>query len=277
MQLDHPVIDFHAHLRNDITKHTKFAKENGINTVVYMANCDPPLDSLIRIKKSLEEDRYCQALPVSAITKDLEGKELVEIDEIKPHVIGFSDDGKYLEDLRLLEEVLNHGVLTMVHCSPSYEEGVVEPSLETKCIERYLPTLEKTRGKLHVQHVSKKESVDLIRAAKKQGLPITCETCPHYFTYAFEELDTRVNPPLATTRDIEAVKQGLDDGTIDVIASDYAPRHSLSGIAGFRSFIPLSYGLVLDGTLSKVQLRDKLYDNPKKIIESGGVKLANPG
>lgn len=273
MKLDFPVIDLHTHLRNNISGHTRIAKEAGIDVVVYMANCEPPLDNVYRIKRSLKEKRYCQAIPVGAITKNLAGKELVDIAKIKPHVAGFSDDGKYLEDLGLLKEILAMGVLVLAHCSPTYEKSIVNPILETKFIERYLPVLEKTKGRLHIQHISKKESVKLIRDAKRNSLNLTCETCPHYFTYTKNDLTAKVNPPLATRQDMIAIKKGLTDGTIDVIASDYAPPPRKTGIAGFKSFIPLTYGLVLEGTLSIKQLKEKLFVNPKGIIENGDYRL----
>jgi len=268
-----PVIDLHTHLRNDIPKHTTIAKESGIDVVVYMANCHPPLDNLERIKKSLGKKRYCRAIPVAAITKNLAGKELVNIDRIKPYVLGFSDDGKYLKDLNLLKEIFKKNVLVLAHCSPPYEIGVRKPELETKFIERYLNLLVKIGGKLHIQHVSQKESVKLIREAKRSRIKLTCETCPHYFTYTKDDLDTRVNPPLAKKEDVLAVKEGLADGTIDLIVSDYAPLPRKTGIAGFKSFLPLSYGLVLNSTLSEEQLKEKIFLNPKKIIESRGYKL----
>jgi len=269
----YPIIDLHVHLRNDIPKHTRIARESGIDVVVYMANCNPPLDNLERIKKSLREKRYCKAIPVSAITKNLEGKELVDIDKIKPYVVGFSDDGKYLQNLNLLKEILEKNVLVLAHCSPPFEIGIRKPELETKFIERYLNLLVKIGGKLHIQHLSQKESVKLIREAKRSGIKVTSETCPHYFTYTRDDLDTKVNPPLASKEDILAVKEGLVDGTIDAIVSDYAPLPRKTGIAGFRSFLPLSYGLVLEGVLSEKQLKEKLFLNPKKIIESNGYKL----
>ena len=110
MRLDYSVVDLHTHLRNDIPKHTKIAKESGIGTVVYMANSNPPLDSLTAVKASLKEKRFCKSSPASAITKNLEGKELVDIDELRPHVVGFSDDGFYLEDLNLLKKALEKNV-----------------------------------------------------------------------------------------------------------------------------------------------------------------------
>ncbi|GAH51275.1 unnamed protein product, partial [marine sediment metagenome] len=166
------IIDLHTHLRNDIPKHTKTAKESGIDVVVYMANCHPPLDNLKRIKKSLREKRYCQAIPIAAITKSLKGKELVEVERIKPYVAGFSDDGKCVQNLNLISEILKMGVLLLVHCEP-----------EVKMIDKYLNLLSKIGGKLHIQHLSKKESVKLVREAKRSGIKVTSETCPHYFTY----------------------------------------------------------------------------------------------
>ncbi len=274
-RLKHPVIDMHTHLRNDIQHHTKIAKESGIDVVVYMANTTPPLDNLEIIQQSLKAERHCLAIPVSAITKNLEGKELVNIDEIKSLVVGFSDDGKYLESLDLLQEILEKSVLVLVHCCPSYEVAVEHPELQVEYLEKYLSLLAKIKtGKLHIQHVSRKEEVELIREAKKSGISVTCETCPHYFTYTKEELDTKVNPPLATLDDVLAVREGLADGTIDVIASDYAPLPRKTGIAGFRAFLPLSWGLVLQDVLSEEQLKEKLFTNPKKIIESDGYKLS---
>jgi len=266
METDFPVIDIHTHLRNEITKHTKLAREAGISTVVYMANTNPPLDNVEEVKKSLKEKSYCEALPVSAITRNLEGKELVDIDVIKPFVVGFSDDGKYLEDLKILAEALRKGVLILAHCNPPFEQGLKDPLLETKFIKNYLNVLRRVGGKLHIQHVSKKESVEAIRKAKKSGLKVTCETCPHYFTYTRENLDVKVNPPLGSAEDVVAIKQGLADGTIDVIASDYAPEPRITGIDNFSSFLPLNSNLVRKGILTANQLKGKLFLNPKRII-----------
>ncbi len=274
MLLNHPVIDLHTHLRNNIPDHTRIAGENGIDLVVYMANTDPVLDSKEKIISSLQQKRNCVALPISAITKNLAGEELVEIDKIRDFVVGFSDDGKYLADLELLKIILSHNVLVLAHCSPDYETGLKNPESENLYIENYLEILEKNGGKLHIQHVSKKSSIESIRSAKKKGLGITCETCPHYFTFTADDLEVKANPPLGNFEDIQAVREGLADGTIDVIASDYAPKPRETGIAGFSSFIPLSYGLVLQGILTEKQLKAKLYDNALRLIkENAGKKI----
>lgn len=268
--LGYPVIDMHTHLRNDIARHTLIAKNSGIDAVVYMANTNPPMDEPAIILESLRQKRHCLALPVSAITKGLKGEEFVKVDLIKDHVVGFSDDGRCLTNLDILREILKKKVLVMLHCNRSFEES----ASETEMIEKYLGILHEVSGFLHFQHISLSSSVELIRSAKKQGLIFTCETCPHYFTFSKDELDTKVNPPLASPDDVEAVRKGLADGTIDVIASDYAPlpRPIGTGIAGFRSFLGLSYGLVLQRVLTENQLKEKLYLNPKKIVENSGLQ-----
>lgn len=250
------VVDMHSHLRNNILYHTTIAKELGIDVVVYMANTKPVMDTREKVFKSWDQKRECYAFPVSAITLGLKGKKLVDVENIKDYVVGFSDDGKCLKELDLMKEILQKDVLVLAHCEP-----------ETKYIEKYSGLLAKIGGKLHIQHVSKKESVELIRAVKKDGLNITCETCPHYFTYTKKDLETKVNPPLGTKKDLEAIRQGLADDTIDVITSDYAPKPRKTGIAGFRSLIPLSYGLVMQGVLTEKHMWKKLSENPEKIIE----------
>lgn len=256
--INYPIIDLHVHLRNDVASHTKRAKEAGLTTLVCMPNTQPCLDNLETINKYLSVKKYLNVIPVSAITIGRKGKKLVDIERIQDRVLGFSDDGDCLNDLDLLAEALAKNILIMAHLEP-----------ETKMIKSYIKVLSKVgTGKLHIQHVSRKETVDAIRKAKTQGLAITCETCPHYFTYDNTIEDKLVNPSLGDINDIKAIKKGLADGTIDCIASDYAPipRPKNTGFASFESFIWLSYGLVLDGTLSKSQLKQKLYFNPLKII-----------
>lgn len=272
-------IDLHTHLReypslglrlknlkneeNALGKEAYFGK---VGTFLYMANTEPPIDNLEIIKKSLEILRYktVKAIPVSAITKNLEGKEPVDIEKIKPYVAGFSDDGKCLYDLEILKYILKKNVLVMAHLEP-----------ETEMLEKYLDVYSKTGGHLHFQHISRKKSVDLIRVAKKDGLKITCETCPHYFYFTFQYMDLIMNPPLGSEEDLHAIMEGLKDNTIDAISSDHAPHDDplKNGLRGLRTLVPLSYGLVLKGILSEKQLKEKLYFNPKKIIESGGYKL----
>jgi len=270
-KIPHPIIDMHTHLRDSIPLEIrlknisnegnaigKVAKQGKVDVLLYMANTDPPLDNLETIKKSLMLKRYgARAIPVSAMTKKLKGKDPVDIDAIKPYVAGFSDDGKCLEDLEILEYFLRKKVLVLAHCEP-----------ETEMIEKYIGVLEKTRGNLHIQHVSRKSSVEAIRVAKKIGLPITCETCPQYFIYTYNDRDLVLNPPLGSEMDVAEIKKGLRDGTIDVIASDHAPHDDplRNGLRGLKTLVSLSYGLVLSGILPEEELWKKLTDNPRKII-----------
>lgn len=258
INLGYQVIDLHTHLRDNIPFHTQLAKEAGIGMVLYMANTKPCLDNVAAIKASLKKKRYVKALPVSAITIGRKGKELVDIETIKPYVAGFSDDGDCLKDLDILAAILKKDVLVMLHSEP-----------ETEMAEKYLKVLEKVGGRLHLQHISRKTTINTVRKYKKRGLKFTVETCPHYFTYDREAEDKPVSPPLGGIEDIKAIKAALKDGTIDCIASDYAPvpRHKGTGFASFSSFIPLCYGLVLEKILTPKQLKAKIHDNPLKIIQ----------
>ena len=274
---DYPVFDMHVHLRNRIAEHTKLLKSCGIDIVVYMANPKPPfgpLDSREKIIASLKRKRHCLAIPVSAITKGLAGKELVEINEIRDLVPAFSDDGQLLRDMGLLRAAFEQKIPIWAHCSPSFEEGLEDPWLETKYAEQHITVCADTGGILHIQHVSQRTTVELVRATKKQGVNVTAETGPQYCFFPRGGLETKVNPPLNTKKDREAIKEGLADGTIDIIISDYAPEEERkTGIAIPEAFLILCYGLILEGVLTETQLKDKLFTNPKRIIESGGYKL----
>lgn len=181
-KIPYPIIDMHTHLRdstplgirlmnpeNEGNTIGKIAKQGIVDVILYMANTNPVLDNVEIIKKSLALRRHhVKAIPVSAMTKNLEGKAPVDIEAIQPYVAGFSDDGKCLYDLDILAYFLRKKVLVLAHCEP-----------ETETIEKYIKVLEKTGGDLHIKHVSRKSSVEIIRMAKKIGLPITCETCPN--------------------------------------------------------------------------------------------------
>ncbi|MBM2820906.1 MAG: dihydroorotase [Candidatus Berkelbacteria bacterium] len=258
INIGYQIIDLHTHLRDDIPFHTKLAKEAGVGMVLYMANTIQCLDNVTVIKASLKKKRYVKAIPVSAITLDRGGKELVDIEAIKPYVAGFSDDGSCLKDLNLLAKILKKDVLVMAHLEP-----------ETEMTEKYLKVLQEVGGRLHLQHISKASTLKIIRKYKKAGLKFTVETCSHYFTYSIENESHPVNPPLGNFQDIREIKKALADNTIDCIASDYAPipRSQGAGFASFASFIPLCYGLVLEGVLTGKRLKEKLHDNPLKIIK----------
>lgn len=278
----YPVIDMHAHLRSGkyVAQHARFAKQCGIDALVAMANTNPCNDTPERIKAYKEllsgQEDLPRVFPLAALTRDREGKELVNIEVLKPLVVGFSDDGNCLQDLDLLGEALSHDVMVMLHCGVEYDSGDFRDTDEPRWIEKYI-TLRRseTRGIMYLQHISRAESAGLIRQAKADGVKVVAETCPHYFSYTMDELATPVNPPIGDLGDLEAVREGLSDGTIDVIATDYAPlpQPKKTGIAGFRSFMPLSYGLVIQGVLIGEQLKEKVYSNPLRILKLACAEL----
>lgn len=269
INLGYDVIDLHTHLRGVDERHLHLdeAMRWGINALVYMPNTEPCLDQLTAIReysKGIRQWSGVRTFPTSAITIGREGKTPVDIDEIYLDVVGFTDDGNCLKDLDILEYMLKRGVLVMVHSEP-----------ETKMVEEYLQVLGRVGGNLHIQHVSKAETVELIREAKKSRLWFSAETCPHYCYYNNTFESHPVNPPLGSAYDMSEIREGLADGTIDIIASDYAPkpRPKKTGFASFATFIPLCVGLVLDHTLTSDQLRQKINENPRKIIASGNSRL----
>ena len=187
----------------------------------------------------------------------------------------------HCEDLSLSDDgVMNEGSL-------STHLGLkgVPAAAEEVMISRDIVLAKLTGGKLHIAHVSTKGSVELIRRAKSQGIPVTAETCPHYFSIterAVTGFDTnaKVNPPLRTDDDVAAIKEGLKDGTIDVIATDHAPHHAdekilefdraPSGISGLETALALSLALVSEGTLTTNQLLEKMTLNPARILGING-------
>lgn len=306
------LIDMHTHLREPgfeyketIKTGTKAAVKGGFTTVCCMPNTYPVNDNAsvteFIIRKAAQEG-YCTVLPIGAITKGQKGEELAEMGTMRNEgCIAFSDDGRpvmnslmmrraleyskafnvpiisHCEDLTLSEDgVMNEGFLSVtmgLRGSPSEAEMIM--------IYRDISLTELTGGRIHIAHVSTQGSVQLIRDAKKRGVNVTAETCPHYFSITEDavtgyDTNAKVNPPLRTERDIKAIKEGLQDGTIDVIATDHAPHHmdeklqefdkSPSGISGLETALGLSLRLVEEGILTMGQLIEKMALNPAKIL-----------
>jgi len=305
------LIDMHVHLREPgfeyketIKTGTGAAIKGGFTTVCCMPNTFPINDNAsvteFIIRKSLEG--LCTVLPIGAITKGQKGEELVEMGTMRDQgCIAFSDDGRPVMNSLIMRRALEYskafGLPIISHCEDLTlsEEGVMSEGLlsmtlglrgipaeaEQIMVFRDILLTELARGKLHIAHVSTEGSVKLIREAKKRGVNVTAETCPHYFTLtedAVKNYDTnaKVNPPLRTKRDIEAIKEGLKDGTIDAIATDHAPHHrdeklkefdlAPSGISGLETALGLSMKLVDEGVLSMNQLVEKMSLNPSRIL-----------
>jgi len=262
------------------------------------------------IRKAAQEGS-CTVLPIGAITKGQKGEELAEIGTMrKEGCIAFSDDGQPVMNSLIMRRALEYSkafnVPIISHCEDLtlseggvMNEGLLSVTLglmgipaeaEMIMVYRDISLAELTGGRLHIAHVSTEGSVKLIRDAKKKGINVTAETCPHYFNLtqdAIKDFNTnaKVNPPLRTERDIEAIKEGLRDGAIDIIATDHAPHHKDEkrrefdmapfGISGFETALSLSLKLVQKGILTINQLIEKMTLNPAKIlrIDKGTLKV----
>lgn len=296
------LVDMHCHLREPgfeyketIETGTQSALWGGFSAVCPMANTNPVVDNIETLKYTIDkanETNNAKMYPICAITKGLKGLELTDFKALKStSAIAFSDDGRPLENLKLFKEALQSGELIISHAEDS--TLLTNPLSEAVCVARELEILRTvSNGRLHFAHISTKRAIELIRQAKNglfgEGLNVTCETAPHYFTFTSENeiVDGqrsaifKMNPPLRTQEDLEAVIKGLQDGTIDCIATDHAP-HSLEektksfadapfGIVGFETALGASLKLVNDGYLTINQLIEKLSVNPSKILNLKG-------
>ncbi|MDH5769010.1 MAG: dihydroorotase [Nitrospirota bacterium] len=308
------LIDMHAHLREPgfeyketIKTGTTAAVRGGFTTVCCMPNTYPVNDNAsvteFIIRRAAREG-LCTVYPIGAITKGQKGEELAEMGAMRNEgCIAFSDDGYPVMNSLMMRRSLEYskafGLPIISHCEDLtlseggvMNEGLLSVTLglrgipaeaEKIVVYRDIMLAELTGGRLHVAHVSTEGSVELIRDAKKRGIHVTAETCPHYFSLtedAVRDYDTnaKVNPPLRTNRDIEAIKEGLKDGTIDVIATDHAPHHrdeklkefdlAPSGISGLETALSLTIRLVEEGILTMSQLIEKMALNPTRILGS---------
>ncbi len=280
------LIDMHVHFREPgftyketIETGVKSARKGGFSGVCTMPNTNPVTDNPQTIKEILKKAKKYkfEIYPVAAITKNLDSLELVDFKELKKAgAIAFSNDGLPLLDKDVFLEALKSEELILSHCEDETREITWQIEMFKKALELGF------NPRLHFCHVSKKESVDVIRNAKKQGLKITCETAPHYFTFTNENIGLdgvyKMNPPLGTEIDKKAIMDGLFDNTIDVIATDHAPHSdeeklrphmaSPNGITGLETAFSLAYELLgLDKTL------EKMAYNPRRILGINNKKM----
>lgn len=281
-------IDMHVHFREPgfeyketIDTGIAAAIAGGYGGVCTMPNTKPVCDNPKVIKYILSQAKRHKfdVYPIAAITKNLDSLELVNFKELKASgAIGFSNDGLPLLDKDVFLEALKSEELIMSHCEDEVKEVAWQiEQFEKACKIGYNP-------KLHFCHISKKESIDLIRQAKKKGLKITAETAPHYFTFTKENVGQdgvfKMNPPLGNESDRKAVMDGLFDNTIDVVATDHAPHskeekmlpysEAPNGIIGLETAFSLTYELLgLDKTL------EKMAYNPRRILGVVNKKMIN--
>ncbi|ATB33349.1 dihydroorotase [Melittangium boletus DSM 14713] len=313
-------IDLHVHLREPgeegketILTGCRSAVAGGFTAVVAMPNTKPVNDSVLvteYVKAKAREADLCRVYVAGAITKGLQGEEMAEMGAlVAAGCVCITDDGRPVMNAGLMRRALQYatqfdlpvmvheedltlsgkGVMHEGHTSTRLGLIGIPPSAEVAMVARDLVLLEETRGRLHVAHVSCEGSVRLLREAKRRGLRVTAEATPHHFTLEDEavgDYDThaRMNPPLRTRRDVEAVREALADGTIDAIATDHAPHGVLekqvefdkawNGVVGLETALGLTLGAVREGALGLSRAVALLTDGPARAFGLPGGHLA---
>lgn len=313
------LIDMHVHLREpgyekkeNIESGCRAAVKGGFTQICCMPNTKPVTDNKVvvsYIKNRAREVGLCKVHPVGAITEGQEGKNLAAIGAMKAAgAVALSEDGKTVVNTKLMANAMQYasdfGLVCLCHCEDHslVDGGVVNEgyhstltglkgslrAAEDIIIAREICLAESLDVPVHICHVSTYSGVQLIRDAKKRGVKVTAETCPHYFTLTDEAIagfdpDTKVNPPLREEKDRLAIIEGLSDGTIDCIVTDHAPHHyddkhveydmAAFGISGIETSFALSYTqLVKGGVLTIEQLAERMSAAPARILSlEGGV------
>lgn len=313
------LVDMHVHLRDpgqthkeDIITGCNAAAAGGVTSLLAMPNTNPVTDNKDTIKYILDKSKNAKAkvYVAASITKGLKSQEATDLQEVKnAGAIALSDDGRPVENSQMLKDAMINapklGMSVVAHCEALFladggiiNQGAVSEKLGVKGIPaaaedcgtlREITFADVLDVPVHICHVSTDTSVKLVRDAKARGVKVTCETAPHYFTFTEEELlkrdaDFRMNPPLRTAKDRQAIIEGLIDGTIDAIATDHAPHtveeksdfeKSPNGSIGMETSLSASItALVKTGRLTINQLIAKMSTNPAKIlnIEAGTLK-----
>ena len=306
----------HVHLREPgfsqketIASGTAAAARGGYTTVCSMPNLNPAPDAPDTLRAQAEiirRDAVVRVVPYGCITMGQRGAgELVDFAALAPDVVGFSDDGRGVQSDELMEEAMRRaakaGRPVVAHCEVDDllrggyihdgeycrahgHKGICSES-EWRQVERDIALAEKTGCQYHVCHVSTRESVELVRRAKARGLRVSCETAPHYLLLCDEDLQEdgrfKMNPPLRSRADRDALLAGITDGTIEVIATDHAPHTaaeksrglaaSAMGVVGLECAFPLLYKyMVLPGIITLEKLIALMAVNPRRIFGLGG-------
>ncbi len=301
--------DVHVHFREPgfsyketIASGSAAAARGGYTAVCAMPNLNPVPDSVenLRVQTDIiKKDALISVFPYAAITVGEKGEKLADLEALAPHVIAFSDDGKGVQSEDMMREAMirakSLGKMIVAHCEVNEllkggyihdgeyakmhgHKGICSES-EWRQIERDLRLSKETGCAYHVCHISTKESVELIRKAKAEGINVTCETGPHYLVLDENDLKEegrfKMNPPLRSLADREALIEGIIDGTIDMIATDHAPhsaeekakglKDSAFGIVGLETAFPVLYTkLVKENIISLEKLVKLLTENPRR-------------
>lgn len=309
------LVDLHVHLREPgfssketIATGTAAAAHGGFTTVCAMPNLEPAPDSLENLRREtaiIERDAVVKVLPYATITRRRAGREIVDFAALKPYVAAFSDDGSGVQDdgmmLAAMRAAAANDCIIAAHCevnsllhggyihdgayAAAHGHKGISSESEWRQIERDIKLAEQTGCRYHVCHISTKESVALIRDAKRSGVRITCETGPHYLTMCDADLREegrfKMNPPIRSAADRDALIEGAQDGTIDVIATDHAPHTaeeksrglagSAMGVVGLEtSFAVIYTKLVMAGIISPERMIELMAEAPRRIFALGG-------
>ncbi|MBQ8229105.1 MAG: dihydroorotase [Clostridia bacterium] len=318
------LIDMHVHLREpgferkeDIESGARAAVKGGFTQVCCMPNTNPVTDNKVvvtYIKARAKEVNLCKIHPVGAITKGLKGEEMAGIASMKKAgAVAISDDGVAVKNARLMrlamEYAKGHDMICLCHCEDKdlVDGGVVHEGLsatiaglkgipratEDVIIAREIALAETLDTPVHICHVSTYSGVRMIRDAKKAGIKVTAETCPHYYTFTDEivrtyDTNTKVNPPIREEIDKQAILEGLKDGTLDCIVTDHAPHHADDknveyNLAAFGiSGIETSFGFAITelykkGVLSLSEIADRMSAAPARILGLDGGEIKEGG
>ncbi len=316
------LIDIHVHLREPgredketIETGSKSAVKGGFTSIFCMPNTNPVIDHAMIVEAIIKEANrvgLVNVFPIGAITKGQKNEELTDMSELKEAgCLALSDDGRAVSNSQLMRMAMEYSkmvdLLLIQHCEDPLlsnhgvmNEGINSTLLglkgipgvaETIIVARDIELAHYLKTKIHFAHMSLKRSVELIRFAKSQGINVTAEACPHHFSLTDDvvksfDTNTKVNPPLRTAEDVEAIKQGLKDGTIDCITTDHAPHtreekeleydHAPFGMIGLETALGLSVSeLVEKKYLTWPQLVNKMSTMPAKItglVNKGEIK-----
>ena len=307
------MIDMHCHLREPGFEHketietgAKSAVSGGFTTICPMPNTKPTPDSAIVLQKIIDEAKrvnLCNVLPYASVSKGEKGEELVDFRELKEAgAIAFSDDGMPVVNSKMMREAIIEadklGTFVASHCEEkSVAAGAINagkvadqlgvngvlPEAEEIMAAREIVISETNNVRAHICHISTQTTKNMVRDAKKRGVKITCETCPHYFTFTVDEVlksgvNAKMNPPLREEKDRKAIIEGLKEGTIDAIITDHAPHaedeknkglaSAPNGIIGFETALPAEImNLVDTGDLTYLDLVRLTSYNPAKLLK----------
>ena len=307
------MIDMHCHLREPGGEHketietgSNSAIKGGFTTICPMPNTKPTPDSAIILSEIIEKAKKvakCNVLPYSSVTKGEMGEELVNFEEQKQAgAIDFSDDGMPVENARMIREAMikanDIGSFISEHCEEkSVSSGAINAGkvAEELNVEGVLPEAEEIMAArdiviaetnnlhTHICHISTKTSVSTIRSAKQRGVKVTCETCPHYYSFTQEEVlkkgtNAKMNPPLREEKDKQAIIEGLKDGTIDCIVTDHAPHteeekskelsKAPNGIIGFETALAATITNLVDkNEITLLDMCKLMSYNPAKLLK----------